>query len=61
MRLFPIFLIVFWVIILIAPEIIAYLIWGFFIFIWLNILLFIRPIKWEKESYVKFWNYKIFR
>lgn len=63
MRIFPIWLIIFWIIIILAPEILAYLIGGFFIFIWLNILIFFKWIKSKKDGsdYVKFWNYKIFR
>ena len=63
MRIFPIALILFWVIIILAPAILAYLIWGFFIFLWLNILIFFRKVKWSKDTgdYVKFGQYKIFR
>ncbi len=61
MKIFPFFLIFFWIIIIIFPEIIAYLIGWLMIFIGLNILLFMRTVKKWKESYVKFGNYKIFR
>ncbi len=61
MKFFPIILIIFWVIIIMAPEILAYLLGGFFIFVWLNLLLFFGFKKKASESYVKFWNYKIFR
>jgi len=63
MRLFPIALIIFWIIIILAPAILAYLIGWFFIFVWLNILIFFKWIKWKKgsDNYVKFGNYKIFR
>lgn len=61
MKTLPVLLIVFWFIIILAPEILAYLIGGFFIFVWLNMLIFIKKVKWSKEDYVKFWKYKIFR
>lgn len=65
MKLIPILLIIFWIVVIAAPEILAYLIWWFFIFIWLNMLFFSLAFtkKWKgsKESYVKFWNYKIYR
>jgi hypothetical protein len=61
MKILPVFLIVFWIIIVMMPEILAYLIWGLFIFIWLNLLLFFRKAKSMNENYVKFGKYKIFR
>jgi len=64
MKLFPIALIIFWLIIIAAPEILAYLLWGFFIFIWLNMFAFFWMFKkkWPKwEDYVKFGKYKIYR
>lgn len=64
MILFSIFLIIFWIIIIIFPELLVYLIWGFFIMIWINILLanvfFIKKAK-KDENYIKFWKYKIYR
>lgn len=64
MKLFPIWLIIFWLIIVYNPDIIAYLLWWLLIFIWLNILIFSsmfnkKSKKWD--NYVKFGNYKIFR
>ncbi len=64
MKILPISLIIFWIIVIAAPEILAYLLWWFFIFIWINMLAFFWIFKkkdkdWEK--YVKFWNYKIYR
>jgi hypothetical protein len=61
MKAFAIFLIIFWIIVIIFPQIIAYLLWWLFILIWLNILIFVKKFKSNKESYVKFGNYKIFR
>lgn len=61
MKIFPIALIIFWIIIIKFPEILAYLIWGFFIFIWFNILLFFWFRKNSEENYVKFGKYKIYR
>lgn len=57
-------LVVFWIITILFPEILVFLIWGFFIFLWLNLLAFFWSFgrkREEKEDYVKFWNYKIYR
>lgn len=64
MRILPIALIIFWIIVIAAPEILAYLLGWLFIFIWLNMLAFFSFFKkkgdnWEK--YVKFGKYKIYR
>jgi len=65
MKFIPVLLIIFWIVILIAPEILAYLIGWFFIFIWLNMLVFTWVFMWKwkasKENYVKFGKYKIYR
>ena len=61
MKIFPMVLIIFWIIIILAPAILAYLIWWFFIFVWLNILAFFKNVKSNKEDYVKFGKYKIYR
>ena len=61
MKTIPFILIIFWIIIIRFPEIIAYLIGGFLIFIGLNMFIFMKWVKKWKESYVKFGNYKIFR
>lgn len=68
MKLIPIFLIIFGVIIIAAPEILAYLLGGFFIFLWINGLilwgLFSKAKKWSAhhgDNYVQFWKYKIFK
>ena len=51
--------------IILFPEIIAYLIGGFLVFIGLNIVFFgtyfKRKTKKHKESYVEVGGYKIFR
>ena len=64
MRAFWTCLIVFWVIIIAFPAILVFLIWGFFIFLWISLItlgvLASKKPK-ERESYVKFWNYKIYR
>ena len=64
MKILPIALIIFWIIVIATPEILAYLLGWFFIFIWLNMLAFFSFFKkkgdnWEK--YVKFGKYKIYR
>ncbi len=66
MRLLPIFLIIVWVIFIIAPDIIAYLLGWLFIFIGLNMLFiwmaFSKKSKYSwDDNYVKFWKYKIYR
>lgn len=62
MRLFWLFLFIFGIVVIFNPNIIAYLIWGLLVFIGLNMFLaslFLK--KASKESFVKFWDYKIFR
>ncbi len=63
MRIFWVFLFIFWVIIIYNPDVIAYLLWWLLVFIWLNLFLFsvFSKNKSWSDNYVKFWNYKIFR
>jgi len=69
MKLIPIFLIIFWIIIISAPEILAYLLWGFFVFLWINGLLLwglfnkMKGKSWKPQwdDYVQFGKYKIFK
>jgi len=63
MKAFPVALIIFGVIIILAPAILAYLIGWFFIFVWLNLMAFFKIAKWgkSKEDYVKFGKYKIYK
>ena len=66
MKLFAALLITFWVIIIVFPAILVFLIGWFFIFIWANLLLFFtKNTKKTKDKhwdeYVKFGNYKIYR
>jgi hypothetical protein len=65
MRLIPISLIIFWIIIITAPEILAYLLGGFFVFLGINGLilwgLFSKVKKGGDDNYVKFGKYKIYR
>ena len=65
MKLIPISLIIFGVIIIMAPEILAYLLGGFFVFLGINGLiiwgLFSKAQKWWDDNYVKFGKYKIYR
>ena len=69
MKLLPIFLIIFWIIIISAPEILAYLLWGLFIFLGLNGLLvwgLFNKMRWKSakpnwDDYVQFGKYKIFK
>ncbi len=64
----PTWLIIFWLIVIFAPELIAFLIWWFIIFIWLNAWFISYKIKKankeasdNKKEYIKFWEYKIYR
>ena len=63
MKTFPVILILIWIVIIAIPEIISYILWWLFIFIWLNMLFIFKGFKskWNKEEYVKFWKYKIYR
>ena len=63
MKTFPVILILIWIVIIVIPEIISYILWWLFIFIWLNMLFIFKGFKskWNKEEYVKFWKYKIYR
>ena len=57
-------LIIFWIVVVVAPEFIAALIWGLIIFIGINVYMVSRKIKSQensKKDYVKFGDYKIFR
>lgn len=63
MNFFWLFLIIFGVIIILAPEIIAYLLWGFMIFLGINIFIskYVFFRKKSGEDYVAFWKYKIYK
>lgn len=62
MKQFSIFLIIFGFVIIIAPEILAYMIGGLFIFIGFSTLFLFKTKKNSSwENYVKFGNFKIFR
>ena len=69
MKLIPIALIIFGIIIIAAPEILAYLLWGLFIFLWINGMIIWGLFNKMKnksgkpswEDYVKFGKYKIYK
>lgn len=63
MKFFWLLLISFWAIIIIFPKFLVYLIWGFFIFIWVNTLILSATFNKSKskDEYIKFWKYKIYR
>lgn len=68
MKLIPISLIVFCLFVIIFPEIIAFLVGGLLIFLWVNGLIIGKIFKKSKnaswkyeEPVVQFGNYKIFR
>lgn len=65
MSAFWILLVVSWIVIIIWPQIIAYILGWLLLFFWLNIL-FLKYViffksKNKNEGYVKFWNYKIYK
>lgn len=64
MKIFGIIFIIISLIIFKFPDILAYIVAIFFMFIWLN-LVFIWFKIWSnknsKEDYVQFWNYKIYK
>lgn len=65
MKILPMWLIVFWIIIIAFPAILVFLIGGFFIFIGLNMLAIFSIFRKKKDTkgdkYVKFGKYKIYR
>jgi hypothetical protein len=69
MKLLPIFLIIFWIILIKFPEFLSLILWWLFIFLGLNGLMILWLFnKMKKNSgkpngddYVQFWKYKIFK
>lgn len=66
MKMLPIWFIIFWIIVILAPEILAYLLGWLFIFIWINMLVFFWIFKKKTNSttgkdYVEFGDYKIYK
>ncbi len=64
MPIFWILLIVSGIIIIVHPQIIAYMIGGLLLFFGINILLakyLFSKKNTSWENYVKFWNYKIYK
>jgi len=69
MKYTGIFLAIFWLIVIAYPEFLAYLIWGFFLFLGLNIILFNLKLSSMKNtsntddrwSFIKIGNYKIYK
>ena len=69
MKFIGIFLSLFGIIIILYPQFLAYLIWGFFLFLGLNIILFNLSMNQknsfsnvdERGSFVKIWKYKIYK
>lgn len=57
-----------WISIIINPDLVGYIIWGLFVFIWISTLLasfaFNKYKKWQKKDdwdYFTFGNYKIYK
>ncbi len=65
MKPFALFFILFWITIIIFPKFLAYLIGGFFVFVWVSMLsvgsIFNFGKKSKEDNYIKFGKYKIFR
>lgn len=65
MKFVSLFLFFFGLIIIIYPQFLAYLIWFFFMFAWLNIFLVTMKFgKWVNnswEEFVRFWKYVIYK
>ena len=70
MKLVPIFLIIFWILFIIYPDLISWLLGWLFIFLWINGLLLGSLFKKFKKSstthnhgddYVQFGKYKIYK
>lgn len=69
MKFIGLFLSLFGIIIILYPQFLAYLIWGFFLFLGLNIILFNLSMNQknsfsnvdERGSFVKIWKYKIYK
>ena len=69
MKLIPIFLIIFGVLLIRFPDLIGWLLWGLFIFLGLNGLILgwlFNKMKWKStkpnwDDYVQFGKYKIFK
>jgi len=64
----PTWLIIFGLLVILFPKLIAYIIWGFILFIWLNAWYISYKLnkakKYKKENekeFIKFWEYKIYR
>ena len=63
-----IFLSLFWIIVILYPQFLAYLIGGFFLFLWLNLIIFNHKMNnvWtnntdERGSFIKIGKYKIYK
>lgn len=57
------FLLIFWITLIVFPDIIAYILWWVLVFFGLNMILFFSWFKWKasQKDYVQFWNYKIYK
>ena len=65
MKLLPIWLILFGTILIIFPDLVGYILWGLLIFLWINSLIFMKVLfgkkSSDKEDYVQFGKYKIYK
>lgn len=64
MKIFWILLLAFWLLVIIFPEFLAYLVGGAFTFMGVSLILTdyqISKMQKNSDSYVKFGNYKIYR
>jgi hypothetical protein len=67
MKFYAIIFIIFGSLVIIFPDLIGILVWGFFIFIGINMLMF-WTLMWSKQNpfskkwwYTQWWKYKIFK
>jgi uncharacterized membrane protein HdeD (DUF308 family) len=64
MLVYWILTLIFGILVIVFPDLLAYLIWWFFIFLGANIIVIwfmFKKKKWKKESYVEIGDYKIYR
>jgi ABC-type bacteriocin/lantibiotic exporter with double-glycine peptidase domain len=71
MKFYAALFIIVWILMIIYPDLVGIILGSFLIFIWLNLFFISRISSWfmdsfknnksKDKSYVKFWEYKIFK
>ncbi len=62
MIFFWLLILAFWVLIVVFPDALAYLVWGFFILLWLNIIIWAFIIKSKaKKDWIHIAWYKVYK